>query len=174
MIILCVPFGGIPAFPCEMRGIWVTICEDLSFYSANSVEMHLSPSQVAFLDKFPLCRGHTLVVPKTQVAQLHDLDEETAAHVGRVVSRVAGRVMSATGCTGYNVLQNNGHSAGQEVQHVHFHIIPRWEGDYGRRPGALLEAFERMRSEGNPRPVKLPDAAFTGELAELRDAIRGE
>lgn len=83
----------------------------------------------AFLDINPLAEGHTLVVPKRTVERLEELTPDEAAELGRQVSVLAGRVMAVTGAAGCNVLQNNGSVAGQEVPHVHFHIIPRNAGD---------------------------------------------
>jgi histidine triad (HIT) family protein len=80
---------------------------------------------LAFLDVFPLSTGHTLVIPKERKAFLHELSDEQAAALGRVLPRIARAVMSATGATAYNVLQNNGPEAHQAVFHVHFHVIPR-------------------------------------------------
>lgn len=84
---------------------------------------------LAFLDINPLATGHTLVVPKRQVEQLHELPAAEAAEIGRVLGVLAQRILNTTGAAGYNVLQNNGRVAGQEVPHVHFHIIPRHDGD---------------------------------------------
>ncbi|MEE8468998.1 MAG: HIT family protein, partial [Planctomycetota bacterium] len=85
---------------------------------------------LAFLDVNPLARGHTLVIPKERKAYLHELSDESAAAVGRVLPRIARALMEATGCQAYNVLQNNGEEAHQEVDHVHFHLIPR-QGERG-------------------------------------------
>ena len=84
---------------------------------------------LAFLDVGPLSHGHTLVIPKERRAHLHELSEESAAALGRVLPRLARAVLAATGATAYNVLQNNGRAAHQAVMHVHFHIIPRLEND---------------------------------------------
>lgn len=80
---------------------------------------------LAFLDIGPLSDGHLLVVPKEAKAFLHELSDESAAAIGRVLPRLARAVMHASGATAYNVLQNNGALAHQAVMHVHFHIIPR-------------------------------------------------
>jgi histidine triad (HIT) family protein len=80
---------------------------------------------IAFLDIGPVSRGHLLVVPKEAKAQLHELSDESAAAIGRVLPRLARAVLAATGATAYNILQNNGALAHQAVMHVHFHIIPR-------------------------------------------------
>jgi histidine triad (HIT) family protein len=80
---------------------------------------------LAFLDIGPLSDGHTLLLPKERRAQLHELSDESAAALGRVLPRLCRAVMRVSGCTAYNVLQNNGREAHQAVMHVHFHIIPR-------------------------------------------------
>lgn len=85
---------------------------------------------LAFLDVNPLSKGHVLVIPKQIAATLDQLSDESGAAIGRVLPRLARAVMKATGCTAYNVLQNNGSAAHQAVHHVHFHIIPK-DGDAG-------------------------------------------
>ncbi len=84
---------------------------------------------LAFLDVGPLARGHTLVIPKERKAHLHELSDEAAAAIGRVLPRLCRAVCAATGAKAYNVLQNNGAAAHQEVMHAHFHIIPRLGSD---------------------------------------------
>ncbi|MEE8523555.1 MAG: HIT family protein [Thermoanaerobaculia bacterium] len=83
---------------------------------------------LAFLDIGPLSPGHTLVVPKERQAFLHQLSDASAAALGRVLPRLCRALVEATGADAYNVLQNNGRAAGQEVEHVHFHIIPKLGG----------------------------------------------
>ena len=85
---------------------------------------------LAFLDINPLSDGHTLVIPKEEVATLDAMSDESAAAVGRVLPRIARAVLEVTGAKDFNVLQNNGAAAHQAVFHVHFHIIPR-VGDSG-------------------------------------------
>ena len=88
-------------------------------------------SVLAFLDVGPLSRGHALVIPKEARAHLHELSDESAAAIGRVLPRICRAVMAATGATAYNVLQNNGEIANQVVMHVHFHVIPKFEDGDG-------------------------------------------
>ena len=64
-------------------------------------------------------------VPKERAAQWHQLSDDSAAALGRVLPRLCRAVLKATGATAYNVLQNNGADAHQAVMHVHFHIIPK-------------------------------------------------
>lgn len=80
---------------------------------------------LAFLDVFPLSRGHTLVIPKERARSLDALSDAAAAAIGRVLPRICRAVMRVSGATDYNVLQNNGPAAHQAVFHVHFHIIPK-------------------------------------------------
>jgi len=98
---------------------------------------------LAFLDIGPLSRGHTLVIPKERRAHLHELSDDASAELGRSLPRIARAVLSATGATAYNVLQNNGSEAHQAVFHVHFHIIPRFPDGSGLglgwTPGELSE-----------------------------------
>ena len=82
---------------------------------------------IGILDINPLSRGHVLVIPKEPAETMDALSDEAAAALGRVLPRVARAVMKSTGATAYNVLQNNGSAAGQEVMHVHVHVIPKHE-----------------------------------------------
>ncbi len=111
---------------------------------------------LAMLDIFPLALGHTLVIPKQRVAYLHELDDESAAAIGRVLPRIARAVMHATGATAYNVLQNNGAAAHQAIFHVHFHVIPKL-GDRGLGIGW--------------HPSKADPAESTELAARIADAI---
>ncbi len=115
---------------------------------------------LAFLDIGPLSRGHTLVIPKERKARLHELSDDAAAAIGRVLPRLCRAVMEVSGATAYNVLQNNGSAAHQAVFHVHFHIIPklgdgglgiRWPaGELNPGTGAELAAAIRSALDGDP------------------------
>jgi len=80
---------------------------------------------LAFLDIFPLSRGHVLVIPKEEVATLAELSDDAGAAIGRVLPRLCRAVVKVSGAIDYNILQNNGAPAHQAVMHVHFHIIPK-------------------------------------------------
>ena len=84
----------------------------------------------AFLDAFPVSRGHCLLIPKALgFRTIMDMDPETASSLLRELPRLAKAVQAATGCSGVNILQNNDASAGQIVFHAHFHVIPRYPDD---------------------------------------------
>ena len=86
-------------------------------------------SVLAYLDINPFAKGHTLVIPKAHAADLQGIDDAALADLVVHVKRIAAHVKEALGCDGYNIMQNNGAAAGQTVRHIHFHIVPRWEGD---------------------------------------------
>ena len=103
----------------------------------------------AFLDIGPLSRGHCMVIPKRCYRTLDQVPAETAAAIGRVLPALCRAVMHATGATAYNILQNNGKLAHQAVDHVHFHIIPKYEDGKGLgidwKPGELKDG-EALRA----------------------------
>ncbi|MDY7081069.1 MAG: HIT family protein [Halobacteria archaeon] len=112
---------------------------------------------IAFLDVNPLQRGHTLVVPKQHEAGVDDLDEEVSEAVFEKVRQLAPRVKDAVDAPAYNIGLNNGGEAGQEVPHVHFHIVPRFEGDGGGPIHAIM-----------PSTLDLSD----GEMDEIEESIK--
>jgi histidine triad (HIT) family protein len=84
----------------------------------------------AFMDIEPVNAGHILVVPDDHAASLADLPEDAGARLFRTAQKVAGALYeSSLGCEGVNLLLADGEAAGQEVFHVHLHVIPRFEGD---------------------------------------------
>ena len=84
---------------------------------------------LAFLDIGPISDGHTLVIPKQHCAQVHECAPSVLAETASRLGRIAKAVVAAMEADGYNILSNNGAAAGQVVDHLHFHIIPRRVGD---------------------------------------------
>ncbi|OFL46365.1 diadenosine tetraphosphate hydrolase [Nosocomiicoccus sp. HMSC067E10] len=85
---------------------------------------------IAFLDAFPVVKGHTLVVPKKRIENIFDLDDETANDYMKVIRNVSKAVRDTFKPEGLNVVQNNGEFAGQSVFHIHFHILPRYKDEH--------------------------------------------
>lgn len=83
---------------------------------------------IAFLDVFPVREGHSLLIPKEHFVNMLDVDPDVAAHLGRRLIELTRGVKAATGADVLNVVAN-GSGAGQEVPHLHFHAIPRSQGD---------------------------------------------
>ena len=83
----------------------------------------------AFLDANPLAPGHTLVIPKAHHEHVQDLSGDAAGRVFEVVRDLVEPVETAVDADATTVAFNNGEAAGQEVPHVHGHIVPRFEDD---------------------------------------------
>ncbi len=105
------------------------------------------------LDLGPASRGHALILPKEHFADVCALDRETAAKVLPLGAKIGSAMKRSLGCTGFNLVQNNGASAGQTVFHFHMHVIPRYED------GPSIVAWT-------------PGKASPEELAELSDVIK--
>jgi histidine triad (HIT) family protein len=84
---------------------------------------------IAFLDILPVNPGHVLLVTRAHHATLADLPDELASHAASLLPRLCRAVRDATGAAGFNVVVNNGRAAGQTIDHVHWHIIPRFPDD---------------------------------------------
>jgi histidine triad (HIT) family protein len=83
---------------------------------------------LAIMDVFPQSRGHTLVIPKAPSRNLLDADPQVLAAVIPKVQKIARAVVAATRADGFRLVQFNEEVAGQTVFHLHFHIIPFYEG----------------------------------------------
>ena len=99
---------------------------------------------LAMMDVFPQSRGHTLVIHKSAPARnLLDVDAAALGAVIDTVQRVARAVRSALNPDGVLISQFNGSAAGQTIYHLHFHIIPRWNGEaLGRHAAGVADAGE--------------------------------
>ena len=99
----------------------------------------LTPAVVAFRDSHtavfpsrgqqPRNRGHMLVLPTRHVPQICEIDGDLAGPLMTTLARVSAAVKSACSADGVSIRQNNGEHAGQDVFHVHFHVVPRFAGD---------------------------------------------
>jgi histidine triad (HIT) family protein len=83
---------------------------------------------LAIMDVFPQSRGHTLVIPRAGSRNLLDADPGVLATVIPKVQKIARAVAAATKADGFRLVQFNEEAAGQTVFHLHFHIIPAYQG----------------------------------------------
>ena len=114
---------------------------------------------LAFLDINPMVLGHTLVIPKVHSITLMDTSDEILGPLFASVKKVAGGITKALNAHGFNIYANNGRAARQGVDHLHIHIVPRFENDplghwphlkpveYG--PGEIEQVMDKIRSELN-------------------------
>jgi histidine triad (HIT) family protein len=107
----------------------------------------------AFLDIFPSALGHTLIIPKVHAARIENLPPEAAESLFRALHRILGPIQEAMGVTASSVGINNGPESGQEVPHVHIHVIPRSRGDRG----GIMQGL--VRSTGRPRGEEMEEIA---------------
>ena len=98
----------------------------------------------AFLDVNPLARGHTLVIPKAHHERIRDLPEADAEAIGAAVAKVSPAVEDAVDAPASTVAYNNGRAAGQEIDHVHAHVVPRWEDDGAGSFHTLFGSIEEV------------------------------
>lgn len=112
---------------------------------------------IAFLDLFPVNPGHTLIVPRRHVVDLQSCPPELAGRLMCVSTELAPAIVRATNAAAFNVWTANGRAAGQDVFHLHLHLLPRFERD----------------SFGLRFPRGYPREASRTELDAMADRIRG-
>lgn len=102
----------------------------------------------AFMDVFPQSKGHTLVIPKHSSARnLLEEEPDRLSHLILGVQRVAKAVRAALNPDGIVVTQFNGAPAGQTIYHLHFHIIPRWNGvELGRHASGGMADMDELKA----------------------------
>ncbi|QIH99932.1 HIT domain-containing protein [Rhodococcoides fascians A21d2] len=107
-----------------------TIFAEIIAGTAESSRVHEDETVVAFMDIRPLTSGHVLVVPREQFRTLAELPPEVGAHLFVVGQKVAAAVRASNPrVAGVNLFLADGTVAGQEIFHVHLHVIPRMIGD---------------------------------------------
>ena len=84
---------------------------------------------LAFMDIGPIVKGHALVIPKICYDSIAETPDDVLVKLIRVAKRIAVAQMKSLGADGVNIIQNNGEAAGQEVPHIHIHVIPRFKDD---------------------------------------------
>ena len=114
---------------------------------------------LALMDLRAFTPGHTLIIPKRHMPDITALDDgDVARALLLAVARIAGAVRSAFAAEGISVWQSNGEAAGQEVPHLHLHVVPRYQGD------GLLRVY--------PSRPNYPDrSALDGHAKKIRDAL---
>jgi histidine triad (HIT) family protein len=96
----------------------------------------------AFLDIFPANRGHTLVIPKSHVKDIHEADAKTYSDVAAAAKVVADLLQKHLASDGTTVFQMSREAGWQTVFHLHMHVIPRWDNDGLHKPWDIAPAQE--------------------------------
>ena len=81
---------------------------------------------IAFLDKYPIDDGHTLVIPRKHHEKITDMDPNDVGKIFSLIPKIAKAVLAGAGADAFSLAQNNGKAAKQIIPHVHIHIIPRY------------------------------------------------
>ena len=82
---------------------------------------------IAIMDLNQTSKGHSLIIQKEHCTNIYDIDEDIAAKVMKTAKKLATKMTVALNCDGFNLLQNNGETAGQTMFHFHMHLIPRYK-----------------------------------------------
>ncbi len=102
---------------------------------------------IAFLDAFPLSLGHTLIIPKRHYSKVQDMNREYSSAVFGLLRVVIAAVEKATGVKASTIAIHNGVEAGQDILHVHIHIIPRTSHDGAGPVHSMFKKRPDVRSE---------------------------
>ncbi len=112
-----------------------------------SVKVWEDDNVLAFMDVFPQSEGHVLIISKRSTAPtLLEIEAEALARVTAAVQRTARAMEKALSPEGFQIMQFNGEAGGQTVFHLHFHIIPRWDGTPLGRHGEGMADPEELKT----------------------------
>jgi len=100
---------------------------------------------IAFLDAFPLSRGHTLVIPKCHYEKVQDMTDMDNTDLFNTVHKVISKVDKLTGATLLAI--HNGKDSGQEIPHVHVHLIPRQPSDHAGPVHSMFKDRPKLSDE---------------------------
>lgn len=107
------------------------------FCQHDQPELARSEFSCAFLDTFPVSKGHTLIIPNRHVASIWDMSDAEYTDAFNLVRQVKDLLQELFDPQGFNIGVNCGEAAGQTVFHAHIHIIPRYAGDVSSPRGGI-------------------------------------
>ena len=114
---------------------------------APCVTVYEDDVALAFMDVMPRAEGHTLIIPRVPARTLFDIEPEALARFMPAVQKVARAVKAGMGAEGITLQQFNEAAGGQQVFHLHFHVLPRWSGVSLRPPGGPFQTDEALRPQ---------------------------
>jgi histidine triad (HIT) family protein len=112
---------------------------------APCVKVYEDDVSLAFMDVMPRADGHTLVIPKSPARTLLDLDPEYLARFMPPVQKVGRAVMAGMKAEGLLLQQFNEPASGQQVFHLHFHLLPCWRGVAIKPPGGPFQSADALK-----------------------------
>jgi histidine triad (HIT) family protein len=116
----------------------------------SSTKVYEDENVLAFMDINPWDKGHTLVIPKKHFDPITNVPDDILQKIIVVAKKIAAAQIKVLNAIGVNIAQSNGKAAGQEVPHVHFHIIPRYCEDCKQNwKPKKYESFNQMNDIAN-------------------------
>lgn len=120
-----------------METLFTKICKG----EIPSVKLYEDDVCFVILDINPVLKGHSLVISKKPYPSMADCPDDVLGHLMKVAKIIDAKQRKALGCQGSNIIINNDPASGQEVPHIHVHVIPRFDGD-GRKYFALHDKYD--------------------------------
>jgi histidine triad (HIT) family protein len=108
---------------------------------------------LGFLDIRPLNMGHTLVIPKAHYVDIFDTPEKDLSQVHKIAKIVSCAIKKSTEADGISIIQQNGKAAGQDIFHIHVHVVPRFDGQK-LPPFNELKEIERSKLDEMAKKIK--------------------
>lgn len=102
---------------------------------------------IALLDAFPLAEGHTLVFPKLHYAKVQDMSEQDSMAVFEMIWEIVGAVEAGSRVNASIIAIHNGNEAGQEIPHMHVHVVPRKRGDGASAIHSIFKSRPKLSSK---------------------------
>jgi histidine triad (HIT) family protein len=127
-------------------------CKIVSKQAPSSI-IYEDEAVMVFLDIRPLNLGHTLVIPKTHYVDIFDIPEKELSQIHKVAKLVSFAIKKATAADGISIIQQNGKAAGQDIFHIHVHVVPRFEGQKLPHFSDLKEV-ERAKLDAMAKEIK--------------------
>ncbi len=110
---------------------------DIASKTSEAEIVFENKNYIAFLDINPVNYGHTLIIPKKHYDNFLTMPAEELTEMTKLAQYLAGSIKRGLKSDGFNIISNNGLSAGQSVFHFHYHIIPRYDNDFHMRPRTI-------------------------------------
>lgn len=120
---------------------------------ALSSTIYENDAVMVFLDIRPLYMGHTLVIPKAHYVDIFDIPEDLLSQIHVIAKQISFAVKKATGANGISMIQQSGKAAGQDIFHIHVHVVPRFEGQK-LPPFSELKEVERAKLDEMAKKIK--------------------
>jgi histidine triad (HIT) family protein len=124
------------------------------YKQAPSSIIYEDEAVMVFLDIRPLNMGHTLVIPKDHYVDIFDIPQTLLSQVHKIAQQVSSPIKKATAADGISIIQQNGKAAGQDIFHIHVHVVPRFE-EQKLPPFHELKEVERTKIDEMAKKIKL-------------------